>query len=352
MKRPLARSVMMCLCLVLLPAAAYAQASITGVVKDTSGAVLPGVTVEASSPVLTEKTRSTVTDGSGLYQIIQLLPGDYTVTFTLQGFNTFKRDKIELTRVVRGHAERRHEGRQRGRNHHHHRRDAARGYPERCGPEGRHERDRRRHPDRSSWHQPRRSPARNHPGGGWRRRPGQHQRARVAGCRRHGRRHVHRPGDPRRQAGRTAADHRRSFGRDDHSLRRIAEQLAQLYGDAGDDRSIRPAPTRRSPAEACRSTTCPATAATRSRAWCSSAARTARCRATNYSTGTRDASGNCTPIESLFCRGLVTQPGALKTVYDFNPGYGGPDRPGQAVVVLHGSMDEGGELTFRTTIPT
>ena len=82
---------------VLTPIAAYAQASITGVVKDTSGAVLPGVTVEVASPALIEKTRSTVTDGSGLYQIISLPPGAYTVTFTLTGFNTVKREGIELT---------------------------------------------------------------------------------------------------------------------------------------------------------------------------------------------------------------------------------------------------------------
>ena len=83
--------------LVLAPASAYAQASVTGVVKDTSGAVLPGVTVEVSSPALIEKTRSTVTDGSGLYQITQLVPGTYTVTFTLTGFSTFKRDGLELS---------------------------------------------------------------------------------------------------------------------------------------------------------------------------------------------------------------------------------------------------------------
>jgi len=82
---------------VLAPIAAYAQASITGVVKDTSGAVLPGVTVEVSSPALIEKTRSTVTDGSGLYQIISLPPGSYAVTFTLTGFNTVKREGVELT---------------------------------------------------------------------------------------------------------------------------------------------------------------------------------------------------------------------------------------------------------------
>jgi len=81
----------------LAPIAAYAQASITGVVKDTSGAVLPGVTVEVASPALIEKTRSTVTDGSGLYQIISLPPGAYSVTFTLTGFNTVKREGIELT---------------------------------------------------------------------------------------------------------------------------------------------------------------------------------------------------------------------------------------------------------------
>jgi hypothetical protein len=83
--------------LVLAPAAAYAQASIAGVVKDSSGAVLPGVTIEVASPALIEKTRSTVSDGSGLYQIISLPPGTYTVTFSLQGFSTFKRDGIELT---------------------------------------------------------------------------------------------------------------------------------------------------------------------------------------------------------------------------------------------------------------
>ncbi|HKF70048.1 MAG TPA: carboxypeptidase-like regulatory domain-containing protein, partial [Vicinamibacterales bacterium] len=83
--------------LLLAPAAAYAQASIAGVVKDASGAVLPGVTVEVASPALIEKTRSTVSDGSGLYQVISLPPGTYSVTFALQGFSTYKRDGIELT---------------------------------------------------------------------------------------------------------------------------------------------------------------------------------------------------------------------------------------------------------------
>ena len=77
--------------------AAYAQASITGVARDSSGAVLPGVTVEASSPALIEKTRSVVTSGTGQYAIVDLRPGTYTVTFTLPGFNTVKREGIELT---------------------------------------------------------------------------------------------------------------------------------------------------------------------------------------------------------------------------------------------------------------
>src|SRR2546425_4726241 len=83
--------------IVLVPAVAFAQASIAGVVKDTSGAVLPGVTVEAASPVLIEKTRSVVTGGTGQYKIENLRPGTYSVTFTLAGFNTVKREGIELT---------------------------------------------------------------------------------------------------------------------------------------------------------------------------------------------------------------------------------------------------------------
>src|SRR5579871_2956932 len=84
----------------LLPSMAAAQgvlASITGVVKDTSGAVLPGVTVEVASPVLIEKTRTAVTDGSGQYRIVDLRAGTYSVTFTLTGFSTVKRDGIELS---------------------------------------------------------------------------------------------------------------------------------------------------------------------------------------------------------------------------------------------------------------
>ena len=83
-------------CLVLVPSAAFAQASIAGVAKDASGAVLPGVTVEAASPALIEKVRSVVTDGTGQYKIVDLRPGTYSVTFTLTGFNTVKREGIAL----------------------------------------------------------------------------------------------------------------------------------------------------------------------------------------------------------------------------------------------------------------
>ena len=74
-----------------LPTLARAQAAIAGEVRDTSGAVLPGVTVEASSPALIEKVRTAVTDGNGRYRIEDLRPGTYTVTFTLAGFTTTRR---------------------------------------------------------------------------------------------------------------------------------------------------------------------------------------------------------------------------------------------------------------------
>jgi hypothetical protein len=75
---------------------AFAQASITGTVRDTSGAVLPGVTVEASSPALIEKVRTATTDGNGQYRIVDLRAGSYTVTFSLSGFSTVKREGVAL----------------------------------------------------------------------------------------------------------------------------------------------------------------------------------------------------------------------------------------------------------------
>jgi len=80
----------------LLSSAAYAQSAITGVVKDTTGAAMPGVTVEASSDVLIEKVKSAITDESGNYRIADLRPGTYNVAFTLPGFKTFRRDGLLL----------------------------------------------------------------------------------------------------------------------------------------------------------------------------------------------------------------------------------------------------------------
>ena len=99
-RRVVTSSVLVAFSLLLMPATTWAQgssaASIVGTVKDTSGAVLPGVTVEAASPALIERVRSTVSDDKGEYRIIELRPGTYSVTFTLPGFSTFKRDGLDL----------------------------------------------------------------------------------------------------------------------------------------------------------------------------------------------------------------------------------------------------------------
>ncbi len=95
--RTVYRALIVLAAIVCVPTLAAAQGSITGVVKDSSGAVLPGVSVEVSSPVLIEKVRTAVTDGTGQYRIIDLRPGTYTVTATLQGFNTVRRDGVEVT---------------------------------------------------------------------------------------------------------------------------------------------------------------------------------------------------------------------------------------------------------------
>jgi hypothetical protein len=80
----------------LTPATVWAQSSIAGIVRDTSGAVLPGVSVEAASPVLIQKIRTGVTDGQGRYTIVDLPPGAYSVTFTLNGFRTVRQENIQL----------------------------------------------------------------------------------------------------------------------------------------------------------------------------------------------------------------------------------------------------------------
>src|SRR5213592_336823 len=95
--RTVLRRLLVLSCVLLSSAASAQQASgIAGVVRDTSGGVLPGVTVEAASPALIEKVRSVVTDGEGRYNIVDLRPGTYSVTFTLPSFSTFKREGIDL----------------------------------------------------------------------------------------------------------------------------------------------------------------------------------------------------------------------------------------------------------------
>src|SRR5688500_18989717 len=97
--RGLPGAVFVALVLVAAPHVSSAQGlgAIAGGVRDTSGAVLPGVTVEVTSPVLSEKVRTAVTDGSGQYTIGSLPVGTYAVTFTLPGFNAVRREGIEIT---------------------------------------------------------------------------------------------------------------------------------------------------------------------------------------------------------------------------------------------------------------
>jgi hypothetical protein len=88
---------MMCFSLLSAPAVVWAQATITGTARDSSGAVLPGVTVEATSPALIERVRTVVTDATGQYRIVDLRPGIYGVTFSLPGFTSVRREGIELS---------------------------------------------------------------------------------------------------------------------------------------------------------------------------------------------------------------------------------------------------------------
>jgi uncharacterized surface anchored protein len=96
MRRVVLRLALGVLASLLVPATAAAQAAIAGIVKDKTGAVLPGATVEATSPALIERARSVTTDGAGQYKILDLRPGTYEVIFTMQGFQPVKRTGIIL----------------------------------------------------------------------------------------------------------------------------------------------------------------------------------------------------------------------------------------------------------------
>src|ERR1700674_1351694 len=82
--------------LLLVPVSVFGQSSIAGVVRDTSGSVMPNVAVVASSPALIERSRAVTTDAQGRYQILDIRPGTYTITFTLTGFKTTRREGIDV----------------------------------------------------------------------------------------------------------------------------------------------------------------------------------------------------------------------------------------------------------------
>jgi hypothetical protein len=94
--RSVSRSLLF-LAFLVLPSLAHAQATLAGVVRDGSGGILPGVTVEAASPALIEKIRTAVTDGSGQYRITDLPPGAYSVSYTLPGFAKVVREGLTVS---------------------------------------------------------------------------------------------------------------------------------------------------------------------------------------------------------------------------------------------------------------
>ena len=147
--RVVSRISVLLMLIVLMPTVVAAQAVIAGTVKDPSGAVLPGVTVEAASPALIEKVRTAVTDGTGQYRVEDLRPGTYSVTFTLQGFNTLQAGRHRADRLVHRHRQRRSQGRVPRGDDHGHRRVAGRGHPERQARSDLEQRRPQSHSDRS-----------------------------------------------------------------------------------------------------------------------------------------------------------------------------------------------------------
>jgi hypothetical protein len=308
---------------VLAPASLYAQASVVGVVKDTSGAVLPGVTVEVSSPALIEKTRSTVTDGSGLYQITQLVPGTYTVAFTLTGFSTYKRDGIELsgsfvatinadmkvgsvaeTITVTGETPLV---------------DVQSAAVQKVVtkeivdaiPTG-----------RLGINLAALQPgiilgAGGSVGGANTNSLSSQDVGGTAGdtftdLAIHG----GKPAEQRQTIGGVSAATTIRFGESLSSSPSFTAMQEMSVNTSGADASMAGGGVQMNYV--------PRDGGNTFKGLLFFSGANSSMQGTNYSTGTRDASGGCTPADSLFCRGLTTQPGALKNVYDFNPGYGGP----------------------------
>ena len=309
--------------LILAPAAAYAQASVTGVVKDSSGAVLPGVTIEASSPVLIEKTRSAVSDGSGRYQIIELLPGTYTVTFTLAGFSTFKREGIELsgtfiatvnadmkvgavaeTITVTGETplvDVQSSAVQKVVT-----KDVIDAIPT----------------GRLGINLAALQPgiilgAAGSVGGANANSLASQDVGGTAGdtftdLAIHG----GKPAEQRQTiAGLSAATTIR-FGESLSSSPSFTAMQEMSINTSGADASLAGGGVQINYV--------PRDGGNTFKGLIFGSGANGAMQGSNYSTGTKDATGACTPADSLYCRGLLTQPGALKQVYDFNPGYGGP----------------------------
>jgi len=323
MKRVLIRGAAALPLLALLPVAVFAQASITGVVKDTSGAVLPGVTVEAASPALIEKTRGTVTDGSGAYQIINLLPGTYTVTFTLPGFNTFVRDQIELSGsfVATVNADMR-----------------VGALAETITVTG-----------QTPLVDVRSSAVQKvvtkeivdsiptgrlginlaalqpgiilGAGGG----VGQANTNALTSQDVGGTAgdtftdlaiHGGKPAEQRQTIGGLSAATTIRFGESLSSSPSFTAMQEMSVNTSGADASLAGGGVQINYV--------PRDGGNTFKGLMFFSGANGAMQGTNYSSGSRDATGACTPAESLYCRGLIAQPGALKSVYDVNPGYGGP----------------------------
>ena len=321
MTRRLVRFALALGCLLALPAAARAQSTIGGTVKDTSGAVLPGVTVEVSSPALIEGPKATTTDGGGQYRIVDLRPGMYTVKFSLTGFTTVERPAVPAAVRLQRQNRRRDEGRRAGRDHHGHRRGADRGRAER-GARGRaRSRRDRQHSDRQDHSGPRPADSRRLAERARRGRLGRrdadlHVDARRLGVggeqHRHGRRHGHQRPDARRRGadlhqrrqlpGNDVSDgrhRRRALGR-----RRDAEHGAERRRQPL-QRRRRVRPTARA---ACRATTTPI------------ASRRGACRSTR--TATRPSTASSASPTSTFTEGGPIQKDKLwffVSARDFQP---------------------------------
>jgi hypothetical protein len=307
----------------LLPTLVFAQAAVSGVVKDSQGAVLPGVTVEASSPALLEKSRSTVTNAAGQYQIIQLPPGLYSVSFTLPGFSVFKRDGVELsgTFVASINAEMklgnlqetitvigetplvdvRSAGVQKTVT-----KEVVDAIPTgRLGI----------------------NLAALQPGiilgaGGG---VGQANTNSLASQDVGGTAgdtftdlaiHGGKPAEQRQTIGGVSAATTIRFGESLSSSPSFTAMQEMTVNTSGADASMA--------AGGVQINYVPRDGGNTFRGLLFTTFANNSMQGQNYTTGTRDASNNCTPVESLFCRGLTAQPGELKETYDFNPGYGGP----------------------------